>query len=247
MAPSPVRTPGAYADVGGLAMYYEVHGSGDPLLMLHGGLSNLGEFRRLLPALAGRHRVIAADRQGHGRTADVDRPFAIEGMADDTAALLGHLGVQQADVFGYSTGGSVALELAIRHPGLVRKLALSSAVYAMDGYQPEVTEGLRRLTPDALPPPVREAYERVAPRPEGWPGLVAKSSELARTWRGADPAAVRAIVADRDVVRAEHAQELARLLGAELVVLPDSDHYSYLADPPELLVSKLTAFLDAPA
>src|SRR5438093_13062578 len=127
------RDGGGYAAVDGLAMYYEVHGSGDPLVMLHGGLSTVGEFHGIVPTLAQRRRVIAVERQGHGRTADIERPFSFEQWADDTAALLRHLGVGPADVFGYSVGGTVALELAVRHPELVRKLALSAAVYSMDG------------------------------------------------------------------------------------------------------------------
>jgi pimeloyl-ACP methyl ester carboxylesterase len=234
-------------------MYYEVHGTGDPLVMLHGGLSTIDEFHRVLPALAQRRRVIAVERQGHGRTADVDRPFRLEQWADDTAALLRQQGVGPADVFGYSTGGSVALAMAIRHPELVRKLVLCSAVYSMDGYHPEVREGLKHLTADALPPQMRDAYQREAPHPQDWPRLVAKAAEQARSGAGLQPEAIRGvrapalvIVAERDVVRAEHAEELSRLLHAELVVLPDSDHSSYLLEHAEVLLRKLVAFLDAP-
>jgi pimeloyl-ACP methyl ester carboxylesterase len=244
---------GGYAPVDGLAMFYEIHGAGEPLVLLHGGLSTSGDFDRLVPALAARRRLIAVDRQGHGRTADIDRPLRFDQLADDTAALLRRLGVERADVFGYSVGGTVALELAIRHPDLVRRLALGSAVARMDGYRPDVRDGLRRLTADALPPQLRAAYERVAPQPERWPRLVAKAAEQARTWGGSRPAAIRGItapalviVAEHDVVRPEHAAELARWLRAELVVLPDSDHVSYLFDRPEALLARLTAFLDAP-
>jgi pimeloyl-ACP methyl ester carboxylesterase len=247
------RDGGGYARVNGLEMYYEVHGAGDPLVMLHGGLSTIGEFRRVLPVLAERRRVIAVERQGHGHTADIDRPFRFGRMADDTAALLRQLGIAKADIFGYSVGGSVALEIGIRHPVLVRKLVLSSAVYSMDGYRPEFREGLKRMTADALPPQLREAYARVAPHPEDWPRLVAKAAEQARGYGGSRPEEIRGIkapalvmVAEGDVVRVEHAEELSRLLGAELVVLPDSDHVSYLLEHPDVLLSKLTAFLDAP-
>jgi pimeloyl-ACP methyl ester carboxylesterase len=252
-APRAPRDGGGYAAVGGLEMYYESHGAGDPLVLLHGGLSTVGEFRRMVPAMATRRRVIAVERQGHGRTADIDRPFRFAQGADDTAALLHHLGVERADVFGYSVGGTVALELAVRHPALVRKVVLSSAVSSIDGYHPEVRDGLQRMTADTLPPQLRDAYARVAPRPEDWPKLVAKAAEQARSFGGLKADAIRGIrapalviVAEHDVVRIEHAEALARLLSAELMVLPDSDHASYLLAPPDALLSKLTAFLDAP-
>jgi pimeloyl-ACP methyl ester carboxylesterase len=247
------RDGGGYAAVNGLEMYYETHGSGEPLVMLHGGLSTVDELHRIVPVLAERRRVIAVERQGHGRTADIGRPFRFAQGADDTAGLLRRLGVARADVFGYSVGGTVALELAVRHPALVRTLVLCSAVFSMDGYHPEVRDGLRQLTADALPPQMRDAYERVAPRPADWPTLVAKAAEQARSFVGLPADAIRGVrapalvfVAQRDVVRLEHAADLARLLRAELVVLPDSDHASYLLDPPDGLLSKLTAFLDTP-
>jgi pimeloyl-ACP methyl ester carboxylesterase len=174
-------------------------------------------------------------------------------MADDTATLLHQLGVKKADVFGYSDGGMVALEMAIRHPELIRKLALSSAVYNMDGYYSEIKEALPHMTADALPPQMREAYEAVAPHPENWPKLVAKAAEHASNFSGIRPEEIQAIkapalvmVADGDIIRIEHAEELARLLHTDLVILPDSDHVSYLLEQPDMLLSKLTAFLDAP-
>jgi pimeloyl-ACP methyl ester carboxylesterase len=115
---------GSYAAVNGLQMYYEVHGDGDPLVLCHGGMSTIGDFQRIIPALAARRQVIAVERQGHGHTADIDRPLRFDDLADDTAALLGHLDIAQCHVFGYSVGGTVAIELALRHAGLVRRLVL---------------------------------------------------------------------------------------------------------------------------
>lgn len=240
-----------YAYVNGLKMYYEIHGTGEPLVMLHGGMSTIGAFYRILPALATSRQIIAVEQQGHGHTADIDRPFSFEHMADDTATLLQQLGIKKADVFGYSDGGMVALKMAVRHPDLVRRLAISSAVYNMDGYYPEIKAGLYHLTADALPPQMRAAYEAVAPQSENWPRLVAKAAEHARNFDGIQPEEIQAIkapalvlVAENDIVRIEHARELARLLRTELVVLPDSDHVSYLLEQPDVLLSNLTAFLD---
>jgi pimeloyl-ACP methyl ester carboxylesterase len=247
------KTTGSYAAVNDLNMYYEIHGSGEPLLLLHGGMSTIGTFYRILPTLAKGRRIIAVEQQGHGHTADIDRPFSFEQMADDTATLLRQLGIKKIDVYGYSDGGMVALEIAMRHPELVRKLALSSAVYRMDGYFPEIAEGLPHVTADDLPPQMREAYEAVAPQPENWPKLVSKAAEHAKNYSGSRPEAIQAIkapalvmVAENDIIRIEHAKELARLLRTELVVLPDSDHVSYLLEHPDVLLSKLTAFLNAP-
>src|ERR671910_1450105 len=129
------RAPGTsgYAEVNDLHMYYEIHGTGQPLVLLHGAFSAIGtSFGELLPQLAKTRQVIAFEMQAHGRTADIDRPLTIEQMADDTAAALRHLGIEEADIFGYSMGGSVALHLAIRHPDVVRKLVLASVTYKLD-------------------------------------------------------------------------------------------------------------------
>lgn len=245
--------PGSYASVNGLNMYYEIHGIGEPLVMLHGQFATIGMFFNVLPQLSSTRQIIAVEQQGHGHTADIDRPLRFEHMADDTAALLEQLGIEQADVFGYSSGGSVALQLAVRHPGLVRKLALASAVYNTDGYYPEIKEGILHPSPDGFPPIMREAYERVAPNPEGWPALVAKAAKQAAEDGGLRLEEVQSInapalvmIADHDIIRPEHAEELAHLLHADLVVLPDSDHASYVVEHPDVLLSKLTAFLDAP-
>jgi pimeloyl-ACP methyl ester carboxylesterase len=130
-----------YAPVNGLRMYYEIHGAGPSLVVLHGAYMTIELFGTLIPALAQRHQVIAVEFQGHGRTADIERPLTYEQLADDTAALLGHLGIAQADVYGYSLGGAVALQVALRAPALVRKLAVVSAAHASDGGYPEMYAG----------------------------------------------------------------------------------------------------------
>jgi pimeloyl-ACP methyl ester carboxylesterase len=247
------HTKGSYALVNGLEMYYEIHGTGFPLVLLHGTLTTIDMFAALLPLLSSTRQIIAVEQQGHGHTADIERELRFEHMADDTAILLAHLRIEQADVFGYSTGGSVALYLALRHPGLVRKLALASTAYDMDAYYPEIREGLKHASPEGFPPVMREAYERVAPNPKGWSALVAKWAKLAASPGGLRSEDVQSInvpalvmVADGDIIRPEHAKELARLLHTDLVVIPNSDHASYLEEPSPVLLAHLRAFLDPP-
>lgn len=237
-----------------IEMYYEIRGTGRPLVLLHGGLTTIEtSFGKALPSLAQTWQVIAVEQQAHGRTADVDRPLSFEQMADDTAALLRRIGIQQADFFGYSDGGNVALGLAIRHPGLVRKLAIAGTNYNNDGLYPEILEFLRHANAEDMPSELRDAYTRVAPRPEDWPTLVAKVARLGVEFQGWRPEDIRSIeaptlvmIGDADIVRPEHAVELFRLLPhAQLAVLPGTDHGMRL-DQPEWLLSMLTAFLDAP-
>ena len=140
-----------YASVNGLDMYYEVHGSGRPLVLLHGALSTTSvDFGAVLPSLAKSRQVIAVEQQAHGHTADIDRPLTTKAMAADTVALLRQLGVEQADLFGYSMGSGVALQIAVDHPELVRKLAVASFAHTLDGLHPGLLEGLEQLTPEAL-------------------------------------------------------------------------------------------------
>src|SRR5206468_436025 len=129
---------GHYADVNGIKLYYEIHGSGKPLVLLHGGLGAIEMFGPNLPALAKGRQVIGVDLQGHGRTADIDRPLSVEFMADDIAALIKHLGISRTDIMGYSLGGGVALQTAIRHPEVVNKLVLVSTPFRRSGFYPEI-------------------------------------------------------------------------------------------------------------
>src|SRR3954452_18759785 len=137
----------SYADVNGLALHYEEHGAGEPLILLHGGIGTGEMFAPLMPALAAGRRVITVDLQGHGGTADVDRPLRPELMADDVAALIGALGLEQVDLMGYSLGGMVALRTAIQHPALVRRLVLLSAAFRRDGSHPDVVAAMDQMSP----------------------------------------------------------------------------------------------------
>lgn len=176
--------PTGYAPVNGLHLYYESHGSGPPLVLLHGGLGSTAMLGDLRPALAQRRQVIAVDLQGHGRTADIDRPLSYEAMAEDIAALLRYLGIAHADVMGYSLGAGVALRTAIQHPALIRKLVIISVPYRRRGWYPEILAAMAQMGPESAemmkPSPLYLTYARIAPRPEDWPVLVTKTSDLLR-------------------------------------------------------------------
>jgi pimeloyl-ACP methyl ester carboxylesterase len=256
---------GAYAPVNGLEMYYEVHGTGFPLLVLHGAFMTIGAMGAFVPALAGARQVIAVELQGHGHTADVDRPLSYEQMADDVAALIVHLGIERADVFGYSMGGGVAFQLAMRHPGLVRKLVVASASSTSDGVHPEVWAGIEQITPELFEgTPWKEEYDRVAPNPDAFPTLVEKMKQLDLQPFAWPPDEIRAIssptmvvIGDSDGTTPEHATELFRLRGggvfgdlaglpsARLAVLPGTTHVG-LIDRADWLAPMIGEFLDAP-
>jgi len=240
----------AYASVNGLDLYYEVHGEGRPLVLLHGALGTIEScFTDLLPALAYSRRVIAVELQGHGHTGDIDRAFTFRDMSEDIAGLLRALSIERVDVFGYSLGGGVALELAIRHPGVVTRLAyVGGACYHPSGVYPELLEGSNSQDHDEVDDSRwRQAYERVAPDPGGWPRLVEKMAEMDRSFTGWSPdelksltAPVLLIIGDSDLVRPEHTVEMFRLLGggvmaevsgfaaSQLAILPRTSHIGLL-------------------
>jgi pimeloyl-ACP methyl ester carboxylesterase len=258
-----------YAPVNGLELYYEIHGSGEPLVLLHGAFGAIDLWGPILTSLAATNQVIAVEFQGHGHTADIDRPFSTEQWADDVATLMDHLAIDQADVVGYSMGGMTGLQLAIRHPERVRKLVPISANYSTDGYYPELLTALEFMTPDIfVGTPEHEAYLRHAPNPEDFPTLVEKHKAFDAAgfaWPEADVAAIAAptllMYADSDIVRPEHAVELFRLLGggvpggltpdpppsAQLAFLPGTNHATIVLEPAtNLLLAMTEAFLDAP-
>ncbi len=260
---------GAYAEVNGLNLYHEVHGEGRPLILLHGGVGAIEMFGEVLPLLAEGRRVIGVDLQAHGRTADIDRPMTYEAMADDVAALLEHLGVGEADVMGYSLGGGVALQTAIRHPEAVRKAVLVSTPFKRDGWYPEVLAGMEQMGPEAAEPmketPMYLLYAGVAPRPEDWPVLLSKLGELLRQdydWSeevAALEMPVMIVIGDADSIPPAHAAEFFGLLGggkrdagwdgsgrpeSRLAILPGTTHPDIFYSP--ALASAVTPFLDAP-
>jgi pimeloyl-ACP methyl ester carboxylesterase len=258
-----------YAPVNGLSLYYEIHGSGQPLVLLHGGLGAIAMFGEVLPLLTAGRQVIAVDLQAHGHTADIDRPMRFELMADDIAALLAYLGIGRADVMGYSLGGGVAIQTAIRHPQLVRRLVLVSTPFKRDGWYPEVLEGQKQVNPASAEilkqTPLYQLYANAAPRPEDWPVLLAKLGDLLAQdydW-SADVAALTMptmiVVGDADAVITAHALEFFSLLGggkvdggfdrsgvskARLAILPGTTHYEIFSLP--ALARAVIPFLDEP-
>jgi pimeloyl-ACP methyl ester carboxylesterase len=240
-----------YASVNGLRMYYEIHGSGSPLVLLHGAFGVANVF----PQLAVNRKLIAVELQGHGHTADIDRPLTVEQMADDTAALLRQLGIEQADFFGYSMGGNVGLAIAIRHPGLVRKLVVngSNAGKIEAAYDAASLAQFQSLPEDFAPPMLKEPYDKVAPDPSKWPVLVGKIKTMGLEFQGFSEENLRSIGAevlitagDRDVVRPEHAVEMFRLIpNSQLAIYPGADHF-LIWQFPDRMFPAITAFLNAP-
>ncbi len=257
----PVHTPAfesGYASVNGLKMYYEIHGSDakgqPPLVLLYGGDPTIGtSFGKVLPALAKDRRVIAFEQQGHGHTADIDRPFTFEQSAEDTVALLQYLNVKQADFYGYSNGGHIALVIAMKHPELVRKLVIQSAMFSRDGSDPAFWESFKHAKLEDMPLELREAYLKTAPHPEELPLFFAKSVKRMLEFKGWTPEEIRSInaptlviIGDRDIVRPEHAVSMYRLLpNSELAILPDTNHMK-IVERSDWLVPMIETFLGSP-
>jgi pimeloyl-ACP methyl ester carboxylesterase len=256
-AAQPVTT--GYAPVHGLKLYYEIHGPADsaepPLVLLHGGGDTIGtSFGELIAPLARTRRVIAFEQQGYGRTADiVDRPFSFEQSADDTAALLAHLQIPRADLCGFSNGGTIALQVAIRHPGVVRRLVPISTLAFRRGAVPQLWEWMQHARLENMPQELQDAYRAVAPHPENLRLMHDKAAQRVRDFRDIPEDKLRAIAApalivcgDRDVVLPEHAIELFRLLPrAEVAILPHTDHGTIVRRP-DVLVPMIERFLAAP-
>lgn len=245
-----------YAPVNGLRMYYEIHGSGDPLLLIHGAYGGISMWWEILPELAKTHQVIAVEWQGHSHTADIDRPLRLEALADDMAGLLSHLNLGEVDVVGYSLGGCISLRLAMQHPELVRKFVAISAHYRSDGYYPEVLAGIQQITPEAFAgTPMEAEYLANAPDPANWPVLIVKLKALAAqefAWPDADIAAITTpaliVQGDADVMSPGHAVSLFKLLGggvpadftgslpkSQLAILPGKTHVTVIEQPQRLL------------
>ena len=260
---------GHYAEVNGLHLYYETYGAGRPLILLHGGLGSGEMFGPVLPVLAERHLVIAPDLQGHGRTADIDRPIDVRLMADDIAVLIEHLGLDRPDVAGYSLGGGVALLTAIKYPAMIRRLVAASAHIRRDAIYPDMLAQQGQVSAAAAEfmkdTPMYQLYQRVAPRPEDFPRLLdtmgasmARDFDFTEEVRGLQvPTLI--VAADADMAPPSHYAEVFRLLdgglrdggwmgdgrpkgGHALAILPGLTHYNIFSSP--LFAAVALAFLD---
>lgn len=259
---------GNYVKVNGLRMYYEVHGRGKPIVLLHGGAGSTEIFDKvLLPALSKNRKVITADLQAHGRTNDINRLMRYETMADDVALLIKHLKLEKADILGYSLGAGVAMRTAIQHPKLIRKLIVVSAPCKRNGWYPEIHDAMARSageSPDRLKRSVLyKTYAKIAPRPDDWPLLFSKMGELLRRdydW-SSEVANLKIPVliafGDADSVLPSHMAEFYGLLGggkhdagwdgskmprSRLLVLPGTTHYNIHESP--LLAQAVISFLN---
>ena len=256
-----------YADVNGLRMYYELHGSGGtPLLLLHGGLFNMDlQFGALLPGLAEKRRVIATDFQGHGYTNDIDRPLGTVGLASDVVGLLKELEVPQVDLFGFSVGGAVALYLAIKHPELVRKAVISSVPFSTEGERPENAAVGEMKVEMIAGTPMEAEYLAKSPHPdlEHLQTLLTKLGGYDRGTAGWTDDDIRGIAAptlitvgDCDAVKLDHAVRFLQLRGgdvngdftgvptSQLAVFPGTTHFNGLSRT-NLVHDVVTTFLDA--
>lgn len=261
-----IRT--GYAPANGLQMYYEIHGAGQPLILLHGGLGLSSMLGEILTDFAQSQLVITVDLQAHGHTADIDRPLRFELMADDIAALLSHLGVEKANIIGYSLGGGVALRTAIQYPQVVKKLVLVSTPFRQDGWYPEVVANMAQLSGAAAEfmkeSPMYKAYVQVAPKPENFPMLLDKIGDLLQKkydWTQ-EVAALKIpamlVYGDADSIPPAHAAQFFELLGggkadpgwdrtgmpdARLAILPATTHYDIFSSP--ALAPMVVPFLGA--
>ncbi|HXC25620.1 MAG TPA: alpha/beta hydrolase [Gemmatimonadaceae bacterium] len=255
---TPHKHPGHSATVNGLPMYYEIHGSGTPLVLLHGGGSTIrSTFGRILPDLAKTHQVIALELQAHGHTPDIGRPLSFEQDADDVAALLKQLHIDKADVIGFSNGGTTALQIAIRHPALVNKLVLASTLYKRDGMQPGFWDGMQQASLEHMPQPLKDAYREANPDPKGLQAMFDRDVARMLAFQDISDAKIQAIQSPTlvingaaEVVQAEHALALSHMLPhAQLAILPGG-HGDYIGeicavDPHSPIPALVTAMIEA--
>jgi pimeloyl-ACP methyl ester carboxylesterase len=257
--------PGKYAEVNGLKMYYEVHGKGRPIVLVHGAFCTIdGCFKELVKVLAKSRQVIVMELQGHGHTADIDRPLSTLHMADDVAALLAKLKVTNADVYGYSMGGGVVAQLAIRHPALVKKLVIAGAALTKEGAQPGSIEMIKAIKPEMMEQgPWYESYKKTSPHPEKFRTLLKKVQGLDTLdgFKVADLKKIKApllfLLGDADFPTVEHGAQVLRLFGGgafgdtgaprvttvQLAILPGTSHVD-LINRADWIATLIAPFLD---
>lgn len=229
---------GAYAPVNGLKMYYEIHGTGTPLVLIHGGGSTIDTtFGRILPTLAANHQVIAVEMQAHGRTSDIDRPLTFEQDADDIAALLEYLNVTKADIFGFSNGACITLQCAIRHPKMVHKIIVASTFYNRNGAPSWMWDMLANASFDDMPQPFKDAFLKVNPDAKALNRMFERDVARMRSFQDITNDQIQSIdapamiiIGDRDVVTPEHAVQMHRMiLNSRLVIFP-CGHGDYIGE-----------------
>ena len=254
-----------YAPVNGLKMYYEVHGSGEPVVLLHGAFMTItNNWTGWIGELAKTRKVIAVEMQGHGRTADIERDISQENLADDVAGLLDHLKIPRVDLIGYSMGGGVAMQCAIRHPDKVRKVVVISSMFRRDGMVTEALDVFPKLSADAFKDsPIEIEYKKLSQTPDDFPKFVkrlvataAKGHDLGADKLKATTAPMFFIHGDADGIRLEHIEEMFRLKGggthgdlgprsaSRLAILPDTTHVT-LMQRMAIIVPMMNDFLDA--
>ncbi len=252
-----------YAPVNGLKMYYEVHGSGEPVVLLHGAFMTItSNWTEWIRELSKTRKVIAIEMQGHGRTADIERDISQENLADDVAALLDHLKIGRADILGYSMGGGVAIQCAVRHPAKVRKVVVISSYVRRDGMVKEGLDALSSLSADVFRgSPLEAEYQRLSPTPDGFPTFVkrmvavaSKGQDIGVDRLKATQAPMFFIHGDADGIRLEHIAEMYRLKGGEvhgdlgprsasrLAIVPNATHVT-LMERAAMIVPMVNDFL----
>jgi pimeloyl-ACP methyl ester carboxylesterase len=253
-----------YATINGIKMYYTITGKGTPLVLLHGAFSSIDkDFGKIIPSLAKDHQVIGIELQGHGHTTDIDRPLSYTAMAEDVTLLLQQLKISNADFFGYSMGGGVALQLTITHPNLVKHLVLASTAYSPEGMNMENPDKLKQKAQTGLNQSVwKKNYDKIAPDTSKWSKLVGQVYGMMGSWRGFQSADIKniksptlLIFGDGDMSKPEHQVEMFRLLGGgnagdlyelpneQLAILPGTTHVT-MVDQSDLLIPIVSRFLN---
>lgn len=254
-----------YADVNGLKLYYEVYGLGKPIVLLHGSHMTIPlTWSHVIPLMAKDRKVIVTEMQGHGRTRDIARELSYEGMADDVSSLLKHLKIDSADILGWSMGGGVAFQFAVRHPEQLRRLVVVSAPYAHDGWWPETEDSFATFNADMFKgTPIQKQYDSLGNDPARFPEFVKKviSIDLKPYDWSKEVKAIKApifmAIGDADGVRYEHALELYRAKGggkqgefhglpkSRLAILPGTTHIGMFMQRADWLIPMINDFLDS--
>jgi pimeloyl-ACP methyl ester carboxylesterase len=227
-----------YSEVNGIKIYYEIHGQGKPLVLIHGGGSTIEtSFGRVIPMLAKRYKVIAMDLQAHGRTGDRAAPESFEQDAEDVVTLLKNLNISKADFFGFSNGGTTAIQIAIRHPEIVDKMVLGSALCKRNGVPDQFWDFMKHATLENMPKQLQEAYLKVSPDPKGLQVMHDKDAERMLNFKDIPDKQIESIkaptliiIGDRDVIKPEHAIEMHRQIANSSLAIIPGVHGEYIGE-----------------